>query len=506
MAISFSSNITLYSNVNFDTSYTDVRLFTSKDDCSAYFAGKTAISLTNQSWARFEDGFKINVSESFALNCNYLSYQNSGGRVIYCFITEVKYINSETTFVKGDVDVFCTYCTEYTVHDSLVIREHVKDDIPSKYTLKENVEIGHYLCQKYDKIDELLPLAICTLTNKNGKAFKFFMENEKDEIQDVTGEIVGKIYTCDELNVNMTADGANTFLTETVKESGAAAVSAVFMFPAVFLKNITRQFSFQTSPTLSGYTPRNKKLLNFPYKFLKVSNNEGQEIDLYPQKNNDDNTYKFVLSGNPLGDRNVQLHVKQYENCLNNTNYRLLLSDYPSCNWSYSAFYDFNARNKYSIVTNMAGNVINAGAGMIMSEANPMMAISNMVGSVGNALNQAAGYADTYERPNVKVEGGGSSGNIANNLKTFSFFEMCISKENAQRIDDYFDTYGYRIDTVKVPEMNTRSAWNYVELRNANITGNIPSKFLTIIKQTFERGVKLWHVNNIGRVKPSANR
>ena len=81
MAIAFSSNITLYSNVDFDTSYTDVRLFNSKADCASYFASKVAIALTNQSWARFEDGFKINVSESFALNCNYLSYQNSGGAV-----------------------------------------------------------------------------------------------------------------------------------------------------------------------------------------------------------------------------------------------------------------------------------------------------------------------------------------------------------------------------------------------------------------------------------------
>lgn len=48
--------------------------------------------------------------------------------------------------------------------------------------------------------------------------------------------------------------------------------------------------------TLNGYTPKNKKLLTFPYNYLLLSNNIGQNAILHYEKFSDSSCY-FKVSG-----------------------------------------------------------------------------------------------------------------------------------------------------------------------------------------------------------------
>ena len=73
------------------------------------------------------------------------------------------------------------------------------------------------------------------------------------------------------------------------------------------------------------------------------------------------------------------------------------------------------------------------------------------------------------------------------------FTSYCIKREFAEKIDKYFDMYGYKTNTVKVPNLNNRPNWNYVKTINCNIAGFIPQTDLIAIKQFFDNGITLWH-------------
>ena len=76
------------------------------------------------------------------------------------------------------------------------------------------------------------------------------------------------------------------------------------------------------------------------------------------------------------------------------------------------------------------------------------------------------------------------------------FTRYTIKSQFAQRIDKYFDMYGYLTNTVKTPNLNNRPNWNYIKTIGANILGDILQEDLQTIKQFFDNGITLWHNTN----------
>lgn len=73
------------------------------------------------------------------------------------------------------------------------------------------------------------------------------------------------------------------------------------------------------------------------------------------------------------------------------------------------------------------------------------------------------------------------------------FTRYSIQRQFAERIDKYFDMYGYETNTLKIPNLNNRPNWNYVKTIGANILGDIPQEDLQAIKTMFDNGLTLWH-------------
>ena len=70
---------------------------------------------------------------------------------------------------------------------------------------------------------------------------------------------------------------------------------------------------------------------------------------------------------------------------------------------------------------------------------------------------------------------------------------MTVRNETAKIIDGYFDMFGYKVNTLKLPNITGRTNWNYVKTIGANIEGDIPEDHLNEIKTMFNNGVTLWH-------------
>ena len=97
-----------------------------------------------------------------------------------------------------------------------------------------------------------------------------------------------------------------------------------------------------------------------------------------------------------------------------------------------------------------------------------------------------------YEFMSVFFDGLSSSikGLIDGISKMFNFDEY------ARIIDDYMTQFGYKVNSLKVPNITGRPNWNYVKTQGCNITGDIPQSDVEEIKALFNRGITIWHNPN----------
>lgn len=94
----------------------------------------------------------------------------------------------------------------------------------------------------------------------------------------------------------------------------------------------------------------------------------------------------------------------------------------------------------------------------------------------------------------------GANINIAGDMNGFFFYQKSIKSEYAKIIDDYFSMYGYKVNELKIPNINGRTNWNFVKLLLPNIEGTlIPEEDLNKYKKQLEEGITFWHNYNTFR-------
>ena len=72
---------------------------------------------------------------------------------------------------------------------------------------------------------------------------------------------------------------------------------------------------------------------------------------------------------------------------------------------------------------------------------------------------------------------------------------MCIKKEFAVILDNYFDMFGYKINRVKVPLKNHRARYWFTKTIDCNIDGGITNDDLAIIKNCYNNGITFWRAS-----------
>ena len=96
--------------------------------------------------------------------------------------------------------------------------------------------------------------------------------------------------------------------------------------------------------------------------------------------------------------------------------------------------------------------------------------------------------------------------NLGNNTmfdtgwKNMHFYVMVktVRNEYATQITNYFKMFGYKVNKLEVPNTKSRENYNYIKTVDANIVGNIPANDLSAIKGIFDKGVTIWHTDQIG--------
>lgn len=137
----------LCKNVPLNPSYEDTMTWNSIEEQINYFIGKTKWSSEKYTPIKERQGvLRFNGAVNKFYDCNYMMFENDNfynteynwgeekynrlapKKYFFAFITNVEYVNPETTLIHFQLDVMQSWFFEIEWERSLIEREHVKDD------------------------------------------------------------------------------------------------------------------------------------------------------------------------------------------------------------------------------------------------------------------------------------------------------------------------------------------------------------------------------------------
>ena len=282
-------------------------------------------------------------------------------------------------------------------------------------------------------------------------------------------------------------------------------------------KPVSKSFNLRV-PTRVGFgatifSPRNKKLLTYPYTLLSVKTPEVSQplrFEFFRQfPDGQDPTIKYVslkISGAPSVTPELVCEPLAYEGYdysggfdVSNPMYGIKLGGFPQVAFPIDSFKAWLAQGgAFSAAQSIASGITSMATGFAMagaSEGNTLAEARGGGGIVGGAIGVASSIAEivrTAQKGNVL--GGTQNGSIYSSIreKDFYFETLSIHPEYARKIDDYFDRYGYATNALKVPYRHSRSVYTYTKTKDCVITGGCPADDARKISDIFNRGITFW--------------
>ena len=158
-------------------------------------------------------------------------------------------------------------------------------------------------------------------------------------------------------------------------------------------------------------------------------------------------------------------------------------------NWNINNFQAWINQNSTNLLVQGVASTgaIAVGVGMGLSQT----AISGFTSIFGMAKEI---YQHTMTPNSARGNINGGDINFASSENTFFFYKKSIKREYAKIIDDFLTLFGYKVNSLKVPNIFGRRYFNYVKTGEANINSeDVPEKYLNEYKQMLNNGITFWH-------------
>ena len=463
-----------------------------------YFNSTIAHTFSDYTYIKKDGVINVGANYDDICDCDYLFYRNVGftTKYYYCFIKDMEYVNENCTKIYFETDCYQTWLFDINYSKCFVEREHVNDDTIGLHTIPENLELGEYISNGYERDNELSTLCYVIQVSE-------WVNDVNNPLATNYGGIysAGGAYICDTI-----VEVVN--IVQAYQSGREDAILNVYVVPKKIVNNTNTslQYSGQNSPvtwtksfakptTLNGYTPTNKKLLTYPYCYLILDNNCGQS-NILQYENFSTNNCTFEMAGVPTVGGSIKCAPTNYKGEDRYQQEGVMCGKFPTCSWAGDPYTNWLTQNSVNIGLGVAS------AGLTIVGGVAMMATGVGVGAGAGAI-VAGGFSiaqtlgQVYQHSLIpkSAEGNINGGDINTcyDMNKFYFIKMSIREEYAKVIDDYFSMYGYKVNSLKVPNITGRTNWNYVKTINCNFTGNIPQTDLEIIKAMFNNGVTLWH-------------
>lgn len=529
-----NSTVQLFKNIPFDMSYNDTMYFGNLFDQNDWFDNKKESYLTfnNLSYQRSGRGkIKLESPMINVYDCNYMRFANDSfeAKWFYAFITDIEYVNNITVEISYVIDVVQTWLVgwgEAELSECFIERQHTETDNFGENLIPEPLDLGPMV---YDMEGEAkFPQAFVLITTIDlsvpGLIFSIPVVpmdgyRENDPQGDPNTTIWGGAYFTK--FENTTADLASL-------EAVLAGMSALDMKDNVIamitvasnLWSATGQNppiitdGFDRPSQLGNYTPRNKKLLSYPFNSLSISTGKGDETIFRYELFNNDNVvgrvrWTYWENAGPLS--SIVLTPKGYRGKATDFD-ASIERQCVQCTWNNDEFLAWLAQNTLGISNTIADDVrpIYGSKSTALMPANPKEGLadyssmenagSKMVG-VSYGMDSVNAIADvmnhSISEPNIL------KGHINNTTRfqlsgyRFSCFSKHITNEYAQKIDSFFDMFGYAVRKVAVPNLHARPKYTYVKTIGANVHGSVPASDARVLERILDKGIRFWDKNAV---------
>lgn len=358
------------------------------------------------------------------------------------------------------------------------------------------------------------------------------------------GDSIAFIFTVPKLFFDYFSDGVTV-----TGDEGITRKTATFNWSTA-----TKDFNF------NGYawTPYNNKMYTYPYNFITIKDNKGSNVVLKWELFSNIEDIQFFIDSVFTHNPTFTISPINYCNRGMSIEDSLQTNGYGLCSWNndnYASWYaqhqnsltaqsanaiaSYNANNQvqgndYSNAlsqrdTGMYKGMINTSGGVVGNLIGGNFGGAIMGGLQGGAntyldYNQNTRNADTswvngdilnrnnYQnsirgvmasikdaqvQPNTAKGDTSSTGlDLARDTVTFFIEQTTIKPEYAQKIDLYFQMFGYQVNSLEVPQLRTRDKWNYLKTVNAVITHIdkvIPLEDIRMLEDIFNNGLTIWH-------------
>lgn len=566
------SGIISFGCVPWDVSYSHVRLYTSLSEQQSDISSLMTTKAGSDDYVYIGRNRRLKVSlpADSLYHCNYCMYQNAsvGSGWIYCFVSDVQYVNDHTSEVTLDTDVFQTYLygTDWTIPACFIERETAPSDtddymwgeepgFPLTYDVDgvrhKWFDVGGFVVMTASRPEKNSDL-IDSILNPAG----YYAEPANVTV------MKGVAQGCNYYFAGSVAEGM-PIITEqlesilnTLAQAGATeSIVSVFTIPDFYVDEYIDSFgqgfnennthndepgTFETSfdvpskgDSLNGYVPRNKKLLRYPYTYLRLTDYNGSVSELrYELLGNEQIDVKYA----PSPACQALVYPDLY---MGRTGYEagIVTAAGAQGSWTSQTYQNWLAQNSGMIALTVAGialagmsggatlasasGALGAGRAAIasgarhMSLAAPQAAMSQGMRKLAGA-GAAAGLAyqtltGASKQPTVTRGQHGVDVSLASGMQGAHAERMCCVPQVAEMIDEFFDRWGYAIERIEAVNITSRPSWNYVKTqgaapRSANVgsgTGvpvsrgrGTPAEALDVIRRAFDAGVTFWHTTS----------
>lgn len=527
-----------------------------------YFAGVVGKTYTNVSYQSESRTFRCKDEIDSIRQYNYIMWQNTAysNKWFYAFIKKMTWVSGGYTDVEFEVDPLQTYMFDITIKPSFIEREHTNNDTVGNNTYPEDLELGEMICNgpvtnfggpsaSQWRTDYYIVIEVSQVENKgqDGTMSKHWVSGNHDLTPYMNGIergtiplIIGGGFVGHSSGVERTIDqitylyesaglidsiiniymlpkdlvgGFNELEIQVTPKVGSVIKYDGIGVPVSSLGTTNMGTTTFTRPSsINGYTPRNKKLLTYPYQYFNISNNAGTCQPFRYEDFSSSISFKtegtFGVSGSTKTIPQNYLNVSSSENALD---YSITGPKYPVCSWksdSYTNWLTQNAinmdREQKEAVIKGAVQGVGAAAGLIGAAAMTGSLVSIPALAALTAGATAAPFIGTVkDQIKAKTQANLVADQVKGNLNAgdflwakyrspFTFIPMSIKAQYARICDDFFDAFGYQVNRIKTPNTNHRQNWWYTKTMNANIIGNVPNDEMNKIKSAYNNGLTFW--------------
>lgn len=547
--------VRLLKNVPLDDTYTDTRWFQSSGEQEGFFQGKLKYSFKDISYQRVTNGIayprraytcRVPKVAGQLYDCNYMMFQNAdSSKWFYAFIKQVNFINENNTEIVYVLDYLQSYMFELKIKPSFVEREHAyaSEDEPFMNVIPEPVGVSTW-CEDIASVKNI-DMATVTGSSQNVIVVGFMPDDVISEAISGRGKLIDGVYSGasytaftspGQVNNALLAIGVlgksdnviGVWMNKTTPKEGKTAQSKQ-ADTGINVKNLT--YSTRTG----AYTIRNKKLLCSLFSKLQGHSMNGSVQEYKPELVVGDTLNGLVEWSASQGLE--MCFIPAYENGTmsdQNIEYALWDNVQVQCAWHGYGWIHDGIKNALTTLQEKTQTAVQAGMMLSVPGAGAAMGATMMSSGTSTALapqttlpsaggmraqvgqmNGGTQDLNTYRtfgagdiadiakafgntKPDMHAGGGSQTLRFGANHCGFSFKRICPTSQELERLDTFFDMFGYQVNMLKMPNLKSRQCWNYVKLSKPCIFGSVPVEGMRIIKSAFQNGIRLWHVDAVG--------